>query len=203
MKPIYVVLAALLLSLAIGCRGVGIAFSDQNSEPLVPEVGDGWLMFDLQPLRQSGAFQRYDCTFEAEGKTARFQFEVNSGGTSGDPPIAFGSGKFIAVAGSDSSVFLRKLQKVLEAKILPVQAKRVAELPFTAAILGTNQSHSKDGGFFTKPPGHWTAMKIFVGNHDDSAEVFLNFNAALHKGEFSIKDPDYGDDILKELAKVL
>jgi len=82
MKPIYVVLAALLLSLAIGCRGVGIAFSDQNSEPLVPEVGDGWLMFDLQPLRQSGAFQRYDCAFEAEGKTARFQFEVNSGGTS-------------------------------------------------------------------------------------------------------------------------
>lgn len=128
---------------------------------------------------------------------------MNSGGASGDPQIAFGSSKFIAVAGSDASVFLRKLQKALEAKTLPAQPKRVAELLFTAAILGTNQSHSKDGGFFTKPPGHWTAMKIFVGNHDDPAEVFLNFNTVLHKGEFSIKDPDYGDDILKELAKVL
>jgi hypothetical protein len=203
MKLILVVFAALLLSLSIGCKGVGIAFVDKNSEPLVPEAGDGWLMFDLQPLQQSGAFQRYDCTFEAEGKTARFQFEVNSGATSGDPPIALGSGKLIAVAGSDASVFLRKLQKALEAKTLPVQSKRIAELPFTAAFLGTNQSHSKDGGFFTKPPGHWTAMKIFIGNQNDPAEVFLNFNPVLHKGEFSIKDSDYGDDVLKELAKVL
>jgi hypothetical protein len=117
--------------------------------------------------------------------------------------MAFGSGKFIAVAGSDASVFLRNLQKPLEAKTLPARPKRVAELPFTAAVLGTNQSHSKDGGFFTKPPGHWTAMKIFIGNHDDPAEVFLNFSAVLHKGEFSIKDPDYGDEVLKELARVL
>jgi hypothetical protein len=203
MKLILIPFAALLLSLTIGCKGIGIGFVVQNSEPLVPEAGDGWLMFDLQPLPQSGAFQKYDCTFAAEGKTARFQFEVNSRPTSGEPPIAFGSGKFISVAGSDASVFLRKLQKALEAKTLPVQPKRVAELPFTAAILGTNQSHSKDGGFFTKPPGHWTAMKIFIGKKDDPAEVFLNFNTALHKGEFSIKDPDYGDEVLKELAKVL
>jgi hypothetical protein len=108
-------------------------------------------MFDLQPLRQGGALQRYDCSFEADGKTARFQFEVNLGAISGDPPIAFGSGKFIAVAGSDASVFLRKLRKALEAKTLPARPKGVAELPFTAVILGTNQSHSKDGGFFTKP----------------------------------------------------
>jgi hypothetical protein len=203
MKLILVAFAALLLSLSIGCRRVGIAFVDKNSEALVPEAGDSWLMFDLQPLEQSGAFQGYDCTFEAEGKTAHFQFEVNSRATSGDPPMAFGSGKFIAVAGSDASVFLRKLQKPLEAKTLPARPKRVAELPFTAAVLGTNQSHSKDGGFFTKPPGHWTAMKIFIGNHDDPAEVFLNFNTVLHKGEFSIKDPDYGDEVLKEFARVL
>lgn len=46
-------------------------------------------------------------------------------------------------------------------------------------------------------------MKIFIGKKDDPAEVFLNFNTVLRKGEFSIKDPDYGDDVLKELAKVL
>src|SRR5271170_6685545 len=106
MKQILLVCAASLLGLTVGCGRVGIAFVDQNPEPLVPEVGDGWLMFDLQSPRDSGGFQRYNCTFEADGKTARFQFEVNSGGTSGDPPIAFGSGKFIAVAGSDASVFL-------------------------------------------------------------------------------------------------
>jgi hypothetical protein len=46
-------------------------------------------------------------------------------------------------------------------------------------------------------------MKIFLGKSDGPAEVFLNFNDVLHKGEFSIKDADYGDDVLGELAKVL
>jgi len=38
---------------------------------------------------------------------------------------------------------------------------------------------------------------------DGSSEVFLNLNPALGKGEFSIKDPEYGDGVLQELAKVL
>ena len=44
-------------------------------------------------------------------------------------------------------------------------------------------------------------MKIFFG--DDEAEVFLNANPVSGKAEFSIKDPDYGDQVLAELAKVL
>jgi hypothetical protein len=36
-----------------------------------------------------------------------------------------------------------------------------------------------------------------------SSEVYLNLNPVLGKGEFSIKDPDYGDGVLLELAKVL
>jgi hypothetical protein len=35
------------------------------------------------------------------------------------------------------------------------------------------------------------------------AEVFLNTNTVLGKAEFSIKDPDEGDQVLAELAKVL
>ena len=47
-------------------------------------------------------------------------------------------------------------------------------------------------------------MKIFLGKNGEAdlgkngeAEVFLNFNDDLHKGEFSINDPDYGDDVLR------
>jgi len=46
-------------------------------------------------------------------------------------------------------------------------------------------------------------MKIFLGKGDSEGEVFLNFNSALGKGEFSIKDSDYGDFVIAELAKVL
>lgn len=192
-----------VLTLTTGCKRVGIAFVEQNSEPVVPDSGEGYLMFDLQQLADQGAAQRYDCTFKSGGKTAHFQFEVVSSAPYGDPPISFTSGKITSMPGSDASVFLKKLQKTLEAKTIPASVERIAQIPFTAAILGTNNSHGKDGGFFTKPPGHWTAMKIFIGRKDDPAEVFLNFNPVLHKGEFSIKDPEYGDDLLQELAKVL
>ena len=201
MKLIFACLAILQWNLTVGCAGVGIDIP--KSEPVVPEEGEGYLMFDLQPLETTATRQRYDCTFKAEGKTARFQLEVTSGASSGNPPIAFTSGRIMASPGSDASVLLRKLQKTLEAKTVPMSTKRVAEIQFDAAILGTNQSHAKDGGFFTKPPGNWTAMKIFIGKKDDPAEVFLNFNPVLRKGEFSIKDPDYGDAVLRELAKVL
>jgi hypothetical protein len=202
MKHIFLVIAPLLLGLTIGCGRSGTSFSARDSEPLVAEAGEGYLMFDLQPLEIAADHQRFDCTFTAEGKSAHFQFDVTSREASGDPPIAVTSGRIIAVPGSDASVFLHRLQKTLEAKNFPARSARVKELPFTAAILGTTQSHSADGGFFTNPPGNWTAMKIFLGK-DGSIEVFLNFNAVLHKGEFSIKDPDYGDDVLRELAKVL
>jgi hypothetical protein len=44
-------------------------------------------------------------------------------------------------------------------------------------------------------------MKLFFG--DDQGEVYLNFSPMLNKAEFSIKDPDYGDFVIAELAKVL
>lgn len=59
------------------------------------------------------------------------------------------------------------------------------------------------GGFNASPPGNWIAIKIFIGEGEQEAEVFLNFNTIIGKGQFSIKDPDYGDLVLKKLATVL
>ena len=68
---------------------------------------------------------------------------------------------------------------------------------------GQHQSQATDGGFFANPPGNWTPMKIFIGEGDQEGEVFLNLNPVLAKGQFSIKDPDYGDIVLRQLASVL
>jgi hypothetical protein len=45
-------------------------------------------------------------------------------------------------------------------------------------------------------------MKIFIGENGEG-EVFLNFSLATKTGQFSIKDPDYGDFVLAKLATVL
>jgi hypothetical protein len=47
-------------------------------------------------------------------------------------------------------------------------------------------------------------MKIFLTTKSEGdTEVFLNLSPATRKGEFSIKDPDYGNAVLAALATVL
>jgi hypothetical protein len=169
------------------------------AEPLVPDVGDGWLSFELQGPEEHGNATLYHATYRTEGNVAHFDFELNT-----KPPSADGLefGRFIAVPGSDSSVLLRNLKRTLEAKKLP-NTQRASELPFAFIVLGNDLSHGIDGGMSPDPRGHWTAMKLFIGHEKDDSEVFLNFNATLHKGEFSIKDAEYGDTLLRYLAGVL
>ena len=46
-------------------------------------------------------------------------------------------------------------------------------------------------------------MKIFIGKGDQEGQVFLNLNPVSRRGQFSIKDPEYGDIMVARLAEVL
>src|SRR2546423_706129 len=59
------------------------------AEPLVPDVGDGWLSFELQGPEELGSATLYHATYRAEGKVARFDFELNIRPPSADG-LAFG-----------------------------------------------------------------------------------------------------------------
>jgi hypothetical protein len=166
------------------------------------------VMFDLKPssdLPASAHSQLYDCTYQARGKSAKFRLQFGQKGLiSDDPPVASGEGKFLAVKGSDNSALLEDLKKALDATRVPTNSQRIAELAFDAVILGQKQSRSPDGSFSENPPGDWITIKLFLPKgKGNEGEVFLNLNPALGKGEFSIKDSDYGDYLLKEFAKVL
>ena len=104
---------------------------------------------------------------------------------------------------SDASVLLFDLKKTLEAKALPSKVQRLERLPITFVNIGDNLSQAASGGFNVAPLGNWTAIKIFIGEGEQEAQVFLNINPVIRKGQFSIKDPDYGDLVLARLAKVL
>jgi hypothetical protein len=142
-------------------------------------------------------------TYAAQNKVAHFRIVIDPTqmGSSG---IEFGKGRFISMPDSDASLLLGKLKTALEATTEPKNVKRVATLPFTLADIGDNLSRSSNGGggFFADPPGGWTAMKIFLEDGED-VELFLNIDPHMKKGEFSIKDPDYGDSALAKLASVL
>ena len=54
-----------------------------------------------------------------------------------------------------------------------------------------------------RPPGNWTAIKVFIGEGEQEAEVFLNINVVIKKRQFSIEDAEHVDLVLTQLAKVL
>jgi hypothetical protein len=182
--------------------------SNFNIEPHIQGNDPKPVVFNLKPLNASSGvsgLRSYECSYQAEGEVALFRIEIRQDGPlSGKPiPIAPGEGRFLAVPGSKSSALLNALQKALDAKRVPTQSHRVSELPFTAVVLGDQMSRNRDGSYSDKPPGDWISIKIFVPKDGDDGEVFLNLNPSEGKGEFAIKDSDYGDYLLRQFAKVL
>jgi hypothetical protein len=176
------------------------------AEHYIPDPGS--VGFDIEPLQSDTASQRWLATYTSQGKTSKFRIELGTtkplkDKESRDFDIEQGEGRFIAEPGSDASILLADLKKSLEAKKLPAKVKRVSSLPFVFVSFGRNQSQASGGGFNANPPGHWTPMKIFIGNDEQEVEVFLNLNPVIKKAQFSIKDEEYGDIVLAQLAQVL
>lgn len=189
------------LVLLAGCH----AQKKETAEVYIPDTNS--VGFDIEPALEPNA-SVWIGTYRSQGKTARFRFELGPAKTSDHPfpnvQVTSGKGRFTAVNDSEGDVLLNDLRIALEAKKLPTKVTRVAELPFTYVTLGEHQSQARrDGGFNDKPRGHWTVSKIFIGEGEHECEFFLNFNPIIKKGQFSIKDPDYGDEVIAQLAKVL
>ncbi len=164
-------------------------------------------MFDIVPATGlvAGGVQRYQCTYQAQGKTARFRVEISEGATSHEQfPITSIDGKFVADKDSDDSVLLEDSSKRFSRHLgLPSGQEKYQSSPFNGVILGRNYSRDATSGYSAEPAGNWTVMKIFLPKGGDDGEVFLNINRIDGKGEFSIKDSDYGDYVLNALARVL
>ena len=141
-------------------------------------------------------------THKSKNRLATFRVELKAATnfSGGSFPLAVGKGRFLAEPRSDSIALIQKRNKELQAKRLPVKPRRVAELPFEYAVLGSGDRRARDGSFDSHK-GTWIELKLFFG--DDKGEVYLNLNPVSGKGEFSIKDSDYGDYVVSRLAQVL
>ena len=164
--------------------------------------------FDITPLPSDGSSHLWLATYSSQGKIAKFRIELGPSTPINDKEsrefdVKSGKGMFIPEPGSEASVLLADLKRALEAKTIPTKVRRVGSLPFQFVSLGKNQSQAVGGGFNAKPPGNWIPMKIFIGEGESEGEVFLNLNPVIKKGQFSIKDEEYGDIVLTYLAQVL
>jgi hypothetical protein len=174
-------------------------------EPYLPD--DASVAFKLKPVKTGDGSQQWMGTYESKEKTARFRIEFGPARTSGTAATEFnirsGEGRFIPEPESDSSFLLLDLQKALQAKVRHLPAPKKATVAFAYANIGEKLSQARGGGFSAKPPGNWAAIKLFLGEGEQEGELFLNINSNTGIGQFSMKDADYGDLVLSELAKVL
>jgi hypothetical protein len=198
---------AILLFVAAACEHAPNESGSRTAEPYIQNSNS--VGFDIAPApKTDSSTSAWLATYFAQGKVARFRIEFGQGQRHDskdlkDFPITTGNGRFVAEPGSDPSVLLSDLKKALEAKTLPSRVTRTASLPFTFVSLGEDMSQAAGGGFNVTPPGHWVAIKIFLVEGEQEGEFFLNLNPVSKKGQFSIKDEDYGDFVLSQLAKVL
>jgi hypothetical protein len=206
-------IASLLLVSLGDCRHQKDAPQNSNPEHYISDSAS--VGFDISALPSENGDRQWRATYISQGKTAKFRIEIgrSTPAEKGDDGFNFtsGAGKLISEPGSDPSILIADLKKALEANHLPAKTQRSSSLPFTYVILGEHNSQAEGGGFAVKPPGNWTAMKIFIGSGEqigtseeiDEGEVFLNFNPISGKAQFSEKDKDYGDYVLAKLATVL
>jgi hypothetical protein len=204
------VLACLIGStILIGaCNRPSQKASDRIQEQYIPVSSA--VAFDIEPLPGGNGSALWLATYSSQGKTARFEIELGSAAAIDDKEskafdidIKSGKGRLIAVQQSDASVLLADLKRALEARVIPANVQRADSLSFEFVSFGEHQSQATDGGFAPKPTGNWTPMKIFIGKGEGEGQVFLNLNPVIKKGQFSIKDADYDDIVLRQLARVL
>ena len=195
--------AAIAVVLLPGCNRV----ADRSSavEQHLPEVTS--VGFDLEPLQSGDGSQQWIGIYNSPGRIARFRIDFgapeSTPGTAGGAGVKSGEGTLMPEPGSDSSALLVDLQRVLRAKAAPRVPLTKTSIPFTYVYVGDNLSQASSGVFSANPPGNWTALKLIFGDGDRESEIFLHINASIKKGQFSMKDPRYGDLALAELAKAL
>lgn len=206
--PILAFLAILAL-VAIGCKSshppsskedkmydiqVPVGGSNPGPSPLPFQISDGPSEWD--PSKPAD----WLCSVTTGKQGAKFRVHIDALRPM-EREMFSGKGRFIAEPGSEASEYLQHLKSALSAKQFPTNAKRVESLPFEIVVLGRNRAHKTPIGF--SGPGSWTAAKLFLGQGDTESQVFFNLDPAHREGEFSMKDEEYGDAVLAELAKVL
>jgi hypothetical protein len=112
-------------------------------------------------------------------------------------PIQFTTGRLCRHQETDARQCLDSIARVLEAKQVEAPHERSQCLPFQAAILGQNLNDH----LVSAPRGTWLATKAFVAGGE--GEFYMNLSPETGEGEISIKDPEFGNIVVRELAKVM
>jgi hypothetical protein len=166
------------------------------------------------PAPRPGTFRIVESSVRSDGsrhyladasegpKACGFEIVIGKAKPTSDGLFGFAPATILRKPGADCRPFLRGLATELGYRGKLPAPRPAEQLAASVAILGENQSRaSLEVGYSSEPPGNWTVTKLFLA--DGEGEVFLNLDAVDHVGEFSVKDEDYAQIVITELARIM
>lgn len=158
------------------------------------------------PSPQAGT-HHWLATWDSAGQRTQFEIVLLGLPPGDSTPFAFTRGWLLRHPPSEAGHFLAQLAALHQIPFGNLGFETRDSLPFTAAILGRNQSQGtspsdvRAGAFRGDPPGPWLVTKLFLAEGD--AELFLNVDITDGLAEFLPKDPEYGKLLIPLLGSIL
>jgi hypothetical protein len=169
---------------------------------------EGALGFRISELPSTRPGTRHwRATWDSAGQRTQFDIVLLVPPPGDSAPFEFTHGWLLRRAPSESGLFLAQLAALHHVPFGDIGFETHDSLPFTAAILGRDQSQGtspsdlRAGAFRSDPPGPWLVTKLFLADGD--AELFFNVDSADGVAEFVPKDPEYGRLLLPLLGSIL
>jgi hypothetical protein len=202
-------LAALVISTAVlvcacGDRSTQQAAGHQSATDAAPRAAGAFRLIEVK--RDGDGTAHYKAAAGAPGSSCEFEILLGAIKPTEASPFSFTTAALIRAAHADCEGFLSALAPELGFDGPLPTPPAVAKLDASIAILGVGQSRATHeaevaGGFTSTPPGPWLVTKLFLA--DGEGEVSLNLDERDKVGELSIKDTDYAQVVVTELAKIL
>ena len=173
-----------------------------------PSQKDGIVSLRIQDHSSSGPTRRYVLAYGSGPAACHFFFAFDTTGRSAKgTSYRFVPAYLAHRTDCHPSVLLNELAVAHGLKQVPRAGPHLNVLPLDAALFGTQLARgdvTRDviaGEFTFARQGSWTVLKLFFA--DDEAEVFLALDPATGRADFLVKDPDYGEPLLRELGRIL
>jgi hypothetical protein len=209
-RPWKTVLSASLCMVA-GTVGIVLLLADPAPTPFTPgTVGPlHTLRFALKPISGDDPnVRRWSASYPAQGKTAVFRIELNKPEKDSSDTL-HGTGRFISVPDSDSSVMLTDLKTTLGANSLPQNVSRQSVLSFSYRVWKEHTTNTGNG-YFNGDSGNWMTTNISIQNGPAEYDVVImsmSLDPVDGLGEFGqdMANDAKGanDDLLTKLASIL
>jgi hypothetical protein len=169
---------------------------------------DGIVSLRIQDHSTNGPTQRYVLAYGSGPATCHFFFAFDTTGRAAKgTAYRFVPAYLAHRTDCHPYALLNDLAVAHGLKEVPHAGPHLNVLPLDAALFGTqlargNVKQDAIAREFTfARRGSWTVLKLFFV--DDEAEVFLALDPATGHADFLVKDPDYGEPLLRELGRIL